>query len=124
MLRADGLAVRLERARREEVTLWLRNHLGLIGYLVLAIGVAIGFYFLNQSRTALCALRLDQDQRIEAQQDSIIRARDFLVHNPHGGFGFTRKEILIQVSTQQRLLDNTVRSRNALDSLWCGKGTQ
>lgn len=116
---------------------FLRLHSGLIGYLLLAVGIVIGFYFLNQTRVALCNLRVDLAQRIESQQESINQGVKFLCppsvqkklgcHPPReGGFGLTKDELIIatktQLAGQRRALENSKRTRTALGSLYCGKG--
>lgn len=102
---------------------FVRTHYPLVGYLILSFGIVLGFYFLNQSRSSLCALRTDLDQRIVGQRKSIRQGGAFLKSHPHGAFGFTRKEIQISISGQQRTLENSLRTRQALGSLWCGKRT-
>jgi len=100
---------------------WARKHLALIGYAILAIGIAIGFYFLNQSRVALCVLREDLNDRIETQSDSVNRGYQFLKEHPRGAFGFTRRDIQVSIGAQRRSLENSKRTRNSLDGVWCGK---
>lgn len=102
---------------------WTRRHLALIGYLVLALGVAIGFYFLNQSRVALCALRVDLDSRIISQTNSITRGEAFLHDHPQGAFGFSKRDIQLSIDSQKRALRNSYRTRKALNAVRCGKTT-
>jgi len=114
---------------------WARKHLALIGYLILAVGIGIGFYFLNQSRVALCALHEDLNDRILSQQQSIDNGVKFLCppvvraklhcHPPRaGGFGLTKSELEVSVKTQiaaqRRSLENSRRTKDALEVVWCG----
>ena len=103
---------------------WSKKHLGLIGYLLLALGVAIGFYFLNQSRVALCALRHDLDDRITASEIALHRGDVFLRKHPHGAFGFSRRDIELSIQAQRRQLKNSLHSRRALGAVRCGKTTE
>jgi len=71
--------------------------------------------------TALCALRLDLENRIKGQRQSILNGVVFLHRHPSGAFGFSKGEIRASISAQRRSYENSIRTRKALNSLDCGK---
>lgn len=73
----------------------------------------------TKARLALCALRRARTIAVDEARDRIRQSREFLKNNPHGGFGFTPKEIRRGIRKAKNNLKLQQQTVSALSVLAC-----